>query len=77
MFEKIKEIIANKLGVDPDDITPETNADDLGADSLDAIEIVIDIEVEFGIDIPDSELCGSDRTVGALVSVIEKNSYGK
>ena len=57
MFEKIKEIIAEQLGVDNlDEITMEASLmDDLEADSLDAVEIIMALEDEFGIEIPDEE----------------------
>ena len=55
-FEKLKEIIADVLGCNPDTITPDTTfVDDLGADSLDIFQIVMGIEEEFGIDIPTEE----------------------
>ena len=53
-FEKIQEIIAEEMDLDKDSITPEsTFVEDLGADSLDVIQIVIKIESEFDIEIPD------------------------
>ena len=52
-FEKLKKVIAEVLSVDPDEITLETTfADDLGADSLDFLEIVMSVEDEFGIKVP-------------------------
>ena len=55
-FEKIKKIIAEQLQADIDAIKPETNLmKDLEADSLDAVEIIMEIESEFGIEIPDEE----------------------
>ena len=56
-FDKIKEIIAEQLGKDPDEITMETSfKDDLEADSLDLFELVMALEEEFGIDIPSEDL---------------------
>ena len=52
--ERIKHIVANVLGIDEDQVVPEaTFQDDLGADSLDVVEVIIALEQEFGIDIPD------------------------
>ena len=55
-YEKMKEIIVHKLGVDENKITKEaTFIDDLGADSLDTVEIIMDFEEEFGVEIPDED----------------------
>ena len=55
-FEKIKAILAEQLGVDEDDITMDSSlTDDLGADSLDHVELVMAMEEEFDIEIPDEE----------------------
>ncbi|MBI1824003.1 MAG: acyl carrier protein [Nitrospirae bacterium] len=54
--ERIKKIIAEQLGVEEEDITPEASfVDDLGADSLDTVELVMAFEEEFGIEIPDDD----------------------
>lgn len=54
--EKFKEIIVDRLGVDPNEITPEASfIDDLGADSLDTVELVMAFEEEFDIEIPDED----------------------
>jgi acyl carrier protein len=54
--EKVKSIIVEQLGVDADEVTPEASfTDDLGADSLDIVELVMAFEEEFGIEIPDEE----------------------
>lgn len=54
--ERVKNIIVEQLGVDPDQITPETSfVEDLGADSLDTVELVMAFEEEFDIEIPDEE----------------------
>ena len=54
--EKVKSIIAEQLGVKPDEVTPEASfIDDLGADSLDTVELVMALEEEFGIEIPDED----------------------
>ena len=55
-YEKVKEIIVDKLGVDNSKITLEAKfIDDLGADSLDTVELIMQFEEEFGIEIPDEE----------------------
>ena len=54
--EKVKSIIVEQLGVDADEVTPEASfTDDLGADSLDIVELVMAFEEEFGIEIPDED----------------------
>ncbi|MBT8407447.1 MAG: acyl carrier protein [Deltaproteobacteria bacterium] len=56
MKDKIVEIIANQLGIDHGDVTPEASVvDDLGADSLDVVELVMALEEEFNLEIPDEE----------------------
>lgn len=71
VFDKVKEIIVNELKVDADKITLDTNLkDDLGADSLDAVEIVMALEDEFSISIPDEEI-QNISTVKKLVEYIE------
>ena len=71
VFEKIKEIIANKIQVDGDSITLETSLmKDLEADSLDAVEIIMGIEEEFDIEIPDSAAEGFGN-VGDIVKFVE------
>lgn len=53
---RVKKIITEQLGVEEDDVTPEASfVDDLGADSLDTVELVMALEEEFGIEIPDEE----------------------
>ena len=73
VFEKIKAILAEQFSVDEDTITPDTNIqEDLGADSLDVVDLIMSIEEEFDIEVPDSEV-ESIKTVGALVQYIEDN----
>lgn len=74
MFEKIKSIIAEQLGIDElETITMETSlVEDLEADSLDAVEVIMALEDEFGIEIPDEE-AESFKTVGDLYRFIEEN----
>ena len=73
MFEKIKEIIIEQLNVEEDLITMDTHLmKDLEADSLDAVEIIMGIEDEFGIEIPDDE-AEKFQTVSDLVNSVEAN----
>jgi acyl carrier protein len=54
--ERVKKIITEQLGVDEEDVTPEANfVEDLGADSLDTVELVMAFEEEFGVEIPDED----------------------
>ena len=73
-LEKIKEIVAEVLHIDEDSITSETKfVDDLGADSLDLTSIVMEIEEQFGIEIPDDAI-SSIVTVGDAVEKLEEAS---
>ena len=73
VFEKGREIIANQLNKDASIITLETHlVDDLGADSLDAVDLIMAIEDEFGIEL-DDEAAQNVRKVSDLVSYIEAN----
>ncbi len=73
MFERIKELIADKLGVDPEDITMETSfTDDLEADSITLFELVMAIEEEFEIEI-DDESIEQINTVGDIVNYLEES----
>lgn len=74
MFEKIKEIVAEQLGIDNlDTITPQTSLiDDLEADSLDAVEVIMALEDEFGVEIPDEE-AEHFKTIGDIAKFIEEN----
>ncbi|TGT72954.1 acyl carrier protein [bacterium M00.F.Ca.ET.159.01.1.1] len=70
--ERVKKVIIDTLGVGADTITESAGfIDDLGADSLDQIELVMSFEEEFGIEIPDDELLGI-LTVGNAIAYIEK-----
>ena len=72
IFETVKNIIVEQLGVDESLVTKETNLmKDLEADSLDAVEIIMGIEEEFGIEIPDEE-AEKFQLVGDLVEYIEE-----
>ncbi|ERJ11455.1 acyl carrier protein [Haloplasma contractile] len=71
VFDKVKEIIADELSVSSDEIKLETNLqEDLGADSLDAVELVMAIEEEFEIEISD-DVAQSMKTVQDIVNAID------
>ncbi|MDE2762993.1 MAG: acyl carrier protein [Gemmatimonadota bacterium] len=71
---RVKEIIVEELGVEADKVTSEASfVDDLGADSLDTVELVMALEEEFGIDIPDED-AEKMRTVGDAVAYIEEHT---
>lgn len=71
VFEKIQEIIADKLGIDAEEITLDSSIkDDLNADSLDLFEIVTGIEEEFDVEVP-TEALGDMNTVKDVVTYIE------
>lgn len=69
--EKITDIIIDKLGVNIDEITEEKTFGDLGADSLDAVELIMEFEKEFGINIPDVEM-EEIKTVGDAMGIVIK-----
>ena len=70
--DKVKSIIVEQLGVDEEEVTPDASfVDDLGADSLDTVELVMAFEEEFGIEIPD-DAAESIVTVGDAVKYIDK-----
>ena len=74
VFEKIKSILAEQFDVEEDKITEDTDLqEDLGADSLDVVDLLMSIEDEFEIEVPDDEI-ENLKTVGALVAYIEANS---
>lgn len=73
-FEKVKKIVIDKLGVDAEKVTEKAAfVNDLGADSLDVVEFVMEVEKEFNITIPDEE-AGKMTTVGDAVKYIEAHS---
>lgn len=75
--EKIKDIIAEQLGVKKEEIKPESSfIDDLGADSLDTVELVMALEEEFGIEIPDED-AEKMATVGDAIKYIEEKAKSK
>ena len=70
VFEKVREIICDQLDVAEDDVTMESNiADDLGADSLDVVDLVMSLEEEFDAEFPDEDI-ESINTVGDVVKFI-------
>ena len=72
-FDKVKEVIVDKLGVEEDKIESGSSfGDDLGADSLDTVELIMQLEEEFGIEIPD-ENAEQMTTVQQAVDYIEAN----
>ena len=73
-FDKIKNIIVENLGVSPEEVKLDSLlSDDLGADSLDAVEIAMAIEEEFGIDIPD-EVLEKFKKVSDIVNFVDKEN---
>lgn len=71
IFDKVKKIVADQLSVEPSEVTPEASfANDLGADSLDTVELVMALEEEFDIEIPD-EAAEGIATVQAAVDYIQ------
>ncbi len=69
--DKVKEIVVQQLGVSPDQVSPEAKfIEDLGADSLDQVELVMALEEEFGADIPDED-AEKLATVGDAIKYIE------
>ncbi|HJO96139.1 MAG TPA: acyl carrier protein [Victivallales bacterium] len=74
--DKVKEIVVNQLGVSPDQATKDAKfIEDLGADSLDQVELVMALEEEFGADIPDED-AEKLVSVGDAIEYIEKNVQG-
>jgi len=72
IVEKVTEIIVEQLSVTADQVTPESKMlEDLGADSLDAVELVMAVEEEFGIEVPDEE-AEKLISVGDIISHVEK-----
>jgi acyl carrier protein len=74
--EKVKKIIIDQLGVDEAEVTPEAKfIDDLGADSLDTVELVMALEEEFGIEIPDED-AEKIATVRDAINYIQEHKKG-
>lgn len=73
-FEKIRALLAEQFDVDEDTITMETNIeDDLGADSLDVVDLIMSLEDEFDIEVPEEDV-EKLRTVASVVKFIEENA---
>ena len=73
IFDKLKELVVDQLGVEEDEVTMEaTMQDDLGADSLDLVDLVMSVEEEFGVKVADEDL-ENIKTVGDIVNYIEAN----
>jgi acyl carrier protein len=73
-FDKVRDIIVEQLQVEPDQITPDTSLmKDLEADSLDAVEIIMGIETEFDIEIPDDE-AEKFQSIGDIVSYVDSKT---
>lgn len=74
VFEKVREILCEQLDYDEEMITMESSiVDDLGADSLDVVDLIMQLEEEFELEIPDEEI-ENIKTVGDLVKYVEANS---
>lgn len=70
--DRVKAILVDHLGVTPENVTPDAHIiDDLGADSLDTVELIMNFEEEFGIEINDEDAEAAD-TVGKIVAIVEK-----
>lgn len=72
IFEKVAALVAKKLSVEEDELTPETTFEDLGADSLDVVELVMELEEEFDLTISDDD-ADKIKSIGDAVAYIEKN----
>jgi len=71
--QKVKSIIIDKLGVEESEVTPEASfTNDLGADSLDTVELIMEFEKEFNISIPDDQ-AENISTVGQAIAYLEEN----
>lgn len=74
VFEKVKQIIIDQLDVDEDKVTLDANIqDDLGADSLDVVDLVMSFEEEFDVEIPDDQV-ENIKTVGDVVKFVEEKT---
>ena len=74
IFERVKDLVVEQLGVSADQVTPQASfIDDLGADSLDTVELVMAFEEEFGIDIPDED-AEKMVSVSDAIKYLEENS---
>lgn len=76
IFDKVKEIIVDQLGVEEDEVTMDTSFEDLNADSLDIVELIMALEEEFDIEIPDED-AEKLTTVRAAVEYIKEKTANK
>ncbi|MBR3707785.1 MAG: acyl carrier protein [Lentisphaeria bacterium] len=75
--EKVKQLVVDQLSVSPDQVTDDARfTEDLNADSLDLVELIMALEEEFGADIPDEE-AEKLKTVGEAIAYIENNKKGE
>ncbi|MCB9771948.1 MAG: acyl carrier protein [Candidatus Omnitrophica bacterium] len=75
--DKIRSIISEQLGVKPEEVNPQASfIDDLGADSLDTVELIMALEEEFGVEIPDED-AEKMATVGDAIKYIEEKAPNK
>ena len=72
IFDKVKTIVIDQLGVDEEEVTMATSFEELNADSLDIVELIMALEEEFELDIPDED-AEKIRTVGQIVDYIKEN----
>lgn len=72
VYDKVANIVAEQLGITLEDITMETTLEDLNADSLDVVEVIMELESVFNMEIPDEE-AEKIKTVGGLVEYVENN----
>lgn len=74
--ERVKNIVAERLNVNPEEITLETTFEDLGADSLDVMDLIMELEQEFDIEIPDEDT-EKIRTIEDTINYIQSRIQGK
>lgn len=72
IYEKVVAIVAEQLGISTEDITAETTLEDLNADSLDVVEVIMALEAEYHMEIPDED-AEKIKTVGALAEYVQNN----
>jgi len=72
VFEKIKEIIKDELGFEAEGLTMESTLEDIGADSLDAVELIMALEEEYNIEIPETDVVNM-KSLGNMVAYVEAN----
>ena len=74
IYQRVKDIVVEQLGVKPEQVTPQAKfIEDLGADSLDTVELVMALEEEFGIEVPD-EQAEKLQSVGDVIKYVEENA---